>query len=101
MPPSRSLGAQKTRRLKVGHTGITWGFKPTDAEEAIEDVGSLGFHGYESFGNVLEAWDTKGGLDKLLEAAQVPLRSAYCPVNLTDPAKSGKTKSPSWCAGGS
>lgn len=85
--PSSVLAAQGARRLKVGHTGITWGFKPTDAEQAIQDVGSLGFHGYESFGNVLEYWDKQGGLKRLLDAAQVPLRSAYCPVNLTDPAK--------------
>jgi len=81
------LQALAGKRLKVGHTGITWGFKPTDAEQAIKDVGSLGFAGYESFGNVLEYWDKQGGgLKTLLDAAQVPLRSAYCPVNLTDPA---------------
>jgi inosose dehydratase len=81
------LTAQKARRLKVGHTGITWGFSPADAEKAIADTGSLGYHGYESFGNVLEAWEAKGGLDKLLESAKLPLRSAYCPVNLTDPSR--------------
>jgi inosose dehydratase len=78
--------AQGSRRLKAGHTGITWGFAPADAEKAVADVGSLGFHGYESFGNVLEAWESKGGLNTVLEAAKLPLRSAYCPVNLTDPA---------------
>jgi inosose dehydratase len=78
------LGAQKPRRLKVGHTGITWGFAPADAEKAIVDTASLGFSGYESFGNVLEAWESKGGLDAILKANQLPLRSAYCPVNLTD-----------------
>ena len=81
------LNAQKARRLKVGHTGITWGFSPADAEQAIADAASLGFHGYESFGNVLESWEAKGGLDKVLDRAKLPLRSAYCPVNLTDPAK--------------
>lgn len=85
--PSGLLAAQGAKRLKVGHTGITWGFKPTDAEQAIKDVGSLGFLGYESFGNVLEYWDKQGGLKRLLDAAKVPLRSAYCPVNLTDPTK--------------
>jgi inosose dehydratase len=85
--PAGALQAFAGKRLKVGHTGITWGFKPTDAEQAIADVGSLGFAGYESFGNVLEFWDKQGGLKRLLDAAQVPLRSAYCPVNLTDPAK--------------
>jgi inosose dehydratase len=79
--------AQAKKKLLPGHTGITWGFSPADAERAIADVASLGFHGYESFGNVLEAWESKGGLDKLLTAARLPLRSAYCPVNLTDPAR--------------
>lgn len=78
--------AQRPRKLRVGHTGITWGFSPADAERAIADVGSLGYHGYESFGNVLEAWESKGGLDKLLESARLPLQAAYCPANLTDPA---------------
>jgi len=82
-----AAGAQKPKRLKPGHTGITWGFSPADAEKAIADTASLGFQGYESFGNVLEAWEAKGGLDKLLTAAKLPLRSAYCPVNLTDPAR--------------
>jgi inosose dehydratase len=82
-----SLQAQPARRLQAGHTGITWGFSPADAEIAIKDVASLGFHGYESFGNVLEAWEAKGGLDRLLQAASLPLRSAYCPVNLTEPDK--------------
>jgi len=80
-------GAQTSRRIKVGHTGITWGFKPEDAERAIKDVASLGYHGYESFGNVIEAWEAKGGLDKQLQAAHLPLHSAYCPVNLTDASK--------------
>ena len=83
------LGAQRPRRLKVGHTGITWGFNPTDAEAAIKDVAALGYQGYESFGNVLEAWEAKGGLDTLLKASNLPLQSAYCPVNLTDPALRG------------
>jgi inosose dehydratase len=85
---ANTLGAvQNAKRLKAGHTGITWGFSAADAERAIADVASLGFHGYESFGNVLEAWESKGGLDALLNTAKLPLRSAYCPVNLTEPAR--------------
>lgn len=75
------------RRLHVGHTGITWGYKPDDAERAIHDVGSLGYRGYESFGEVIEAWEAKGGIQRLLDAANVPLISAYCNVNLVDPTK--------------
>lgn len=81
------LEAAPTRRLKIGHTGITWGFKPENAPDAIRDVSSLGYHGYESFGNILEAWDAQGGLDKVLQENKLPLTSAYCPVNLLDPAK--------------
>ena len=87
LPGAVDAVAQGTKRLKVGHTGITWGFKPTDAEQAIKDVGSLGYAGYESFGNVLEYWDKQGGLKTLLDAARVPLRSAYCPVDLMDATK--------------
>src|SRR5258708_1600366 len=78
---------QPKRRLKIGHTGITWGFNPEDAAAAIRDVGSLGYQGYESFGEVLEAWEPKGGLKSVLDENQLPLISAYCNVNLTDPTK--------------
>lgn len=81
------LHAAPSRRLKIGHTGITWGFKPDDAPRAIKDVGSLGYWGFESFGNVLEAWDARGGLRPLIEENKLQLVSAYCPVNLLDPAK--------------
>jgi inosose dehydratase len=73
--------------LKIGHTGITWGFKPEDAGVAIPDVASLGYQGYESFGEVLEAWEPKGGLKKVLAANSLSLISAYCNVNLTEPEK--------------
>src|SRR5260370_21241053 len=82
-----SASAQSKRRLKIGHTGITWGFKPEDASVAIHDVASLGYQGYETFGEVLEAWQTKGGLKAVLDENRLPLISAYCNVNLTDPTK--------------
>ena len=79
--------AQPNRKLKIGHTGITWGFKPEDAAGAIRDAGALGYMGYETFGEVLEAWEPKGGLKRVLDENRLPLISAYCNVNLTDPAK--------------
>jgi inosose dehydratase len=78
------VSAAPGRRLKIGHTGITWGFRPEDAEQAIKDLASLGYDGFESFGNVLEAWEPKGGLGRILDGARLPLVSAYCPMNLTD-----------------
>jgi Sugar phosphate isomerases/epimerases len=78
--------AAPVRRLKIGHTGITWGYRPENAELAIKEVASLGYDGFESFGNVLEAWEPKGGLGKVLDEAKLPLISAYCTANLTDAA---------------
>lgn len=72
------------RRLKIGHTGITWGYAPANAEGAIRDVASLGYHGFESFGSVLDAWEAKGGLGRVLEGVKLPLQSAYCPFELTN-----------------
>jgi hypothetical protein len=72
----------------VDRTGITWGFKPEDAARAIPDVASLGYRGYETFGEYLEAWELKGGLDRLLDANQLPLVSAY---GNCEPDRSGKT----------
>ena len=84
---SASVAQQRPRRLRIGHTGITWGYQPDDAARAIPDVASLGYRGYETFGEVLEAWERKGGLSKVLEENKLPLISAYCNVNLTDPTK--------------
>ena len=76
--------ARPARRLQAGHTGITWG---NDIQQAIEDCGRLGFHGFETFGQVLENWEPKGGLGPLLEQNKLPLISAYCSFNMVDPAK--------------
>lgn len=83
------LAAQATppRRLKIGHTGITWGYRPENAEQAIKEISSQGFYGFESFGNVIEAWEAKGGIGKILDDAKLQLISAYCGVNLTDAAQ--------------
>src|SRR5258705_592111 len=72
------------RRLKIGHTGITWGYKAEYDAQAIKDLGSLGFHGYETFGEYFGYWESKGGLGPLLDQAKLPLTSAYCNVTLTN-----------------
>ena len=33
------------RRLKIGHTSITWGSNAAAAEPGIKDVAKLGYHG--------------------------------------------------------
>jgi len=79
-----TLSAATARPLKIGHTGITWG---DDIETAITDVSKLGFYGFETFGNVLEKWEMQGGLRRVLDSHNLPLVSAYCSFNLTDPSK--------------
>jgi inosose dehydratase len=80
-----SLSAARTRHVKIGHTGITW---PNDqVEEAIADISSLGFYGFETFGPVLEKWEGQGGLGEVLDKHRLPLISGYCTFNLIDPAK--------------
>ena len=77
------LAQQKIRSLQIGHTGITW----PSVDQAVKDVSELGFYGFETFGGALEEWEPKGGLRILLEKNRLPLISAYCSFNLTDPSR--------------
>jgi inosose dehydratase len=82
--PNPILGA-RTRHVQIGHTGITW--SNDQVEQAITDISALGFYGFETFGQVLEKWEAQGGLGRVLEQHHLPLVSAYCTLNLTDPSK--------------
>ena len=88
--------------LHIGHTGLTWiplgaapggpppinpMVDPQYVEAAIRDVAALGFYGIELFGNQIEAMEAHGGLGALLEKHNLPLISAYCNANLSDPAQ--------------
>jgi len=81
----KSLFAARKRNIHIGHTGITW--VNSDVDQAIQDVGKLGFYGFETFGQVLVSEEPKGGLGRFLDANHLPLISAYCTLNLTDPSK--------------
>lgn len=87
-----ALRAAEPRNLKIGYTCITWGTFPRGAEAsatleaALKDIYSLGFHGFETFPEVLEDWDAKSALGPLIDRCGVPLTSAYIRTNLTDPS---------------
>lgn len=82
----RAFAAQpKQRNIHLGYTGITW--LNNQMEAAVTDVASLGFYGFETFGDNLIGWESKGGLGPVLEKNKLPLISGYCTINLTDPAK--------------
>ena len=98
---SQGFAADKLT-LHIGHTGLTWiplgapvgppppinpMMDPLCVEAAIRDVAGLGFYGIELFGNQIEAMEAHGGLGVLLQKYNLPLISAYCGTNLSDPAQ--------------
>ena len=77
--------------MPIGYTGITW--MNADVADAIATTAKLGFYGFETFGDVLDTWEAKGGLKPVLDQAGIPLVSGYCTLNLTDRDKRAETMS--------
>ena len=59
---------------------------PENLEPAVRDMSELGYKGFETFGEVLEDWDKKGTLEKLIAQYRIPLISAYSTLDVIDPA---------------
>lgn len=114
MLASQASAAAKSA-LHIGHTGLTWiplggspGVRPAInpmvdpqyVEAAIRDIADLGFYGIELFGDQIEAMEARGGVGALLEQHHLPLISAYCNTNLSDPAqrKDSIAKTLAWAA---
>ncbi|NUQ31117.1 MAG: sugar phosphate isomerase/epimerase [Acidobacteriaceae bacterium] len=95
-PPLFAAPARKLQ-IHIGYTGITW--KNDQIEQAVDSVSSLGFYGFETFGDVLSKWKARGGLAPVLKAKNLPLISGYCTVNLTDPSRKEEqlAKAKEWC----
>lgn len=85
-------------KIPVGYTGITW--RNDQVQDAINSVASLGFYGFETFGEVLARWEERGGLAPVLKEKNLPLISGYCTVNLTDATKrqDEMAKAKKWCS---
>src|SRR5258708_5424312 len=89
IPP---LPAAPERKIKIGHTGITWGAFPRPGAEApiepaFKDLAAEGFWSFETFPEVLGTLDEKGELAPLIEKYHMPIRSGYITVNLIDPSQ--------------
>lgn len=78
--------AAPVRRLKVGQTSINWGFRAESAEPGIRESAKLGYWGYESYGDVVEAVEQSTGWMKLLDQYGIPMPSSYFNFDLTNPA---------------
>lgn len=77
------------KQLRIGCTSLVWNVfprAPEPLETAVRDMSELGYRGFETFGQVVEDWDKKGTLEKLISQYKIPLISAYAPLNVIDPA---------------
>ncbi len=88
--PQAAAGQTTTaKQLRIGCTSLVWSVfprAPEPLETAVRDMSDLGYKGWETFGHVLEDWDKKGTLDKLISQYKIPLISAYAPLNVIDPS---------------
>lgn len=85
--------SEPARKLKIGHTCITWStFPPRNGHDetlnqALKDIYDEGFWYFETFPEDLDDWDQRGMLTPLLDEYKVPLLSGYITGNLIDPSK--------------
>jgi inosose dehydratase len=75
------------KQYRIGHTGITWGFEAEQIEAAVRDTAALGYQGFETFGDTIEAYNQQhpAGFGALLEQYNLPLASVYCPAWAVQP----------------
>jgi inosose dehydratase len=86
--PGFAFEEAKKRRFKIGATFILWGYGADDLEPALNDMATLGYHAFETFGGVIEEWETnRGGFGQVVEKHGVPIVSAFCATDVLDPAK--------------
>ena len=77
------------KQLRIGCTALVWNAvprSPENLEPAVRDMSELGYKGFETFGEVIEDWDKKGTLEKLIAQYQIPLISAYSTLDVINPA---------------
>ena len=90
--PDAFAKSEPPRKLKIGHTCITWStFPPRSGDDntldsALKDISAEGFWSFETFPEDLDNWDKRGLLAPLIAKCGVPLRSGYITGNLIDPS---------------
>ena len=86
--PGFAFEAAKKRHFKIGATFILWGYGANNLEPALKDIADLGYHSFETFGNVMDEYEKKpGGFKAVVEQYKVPLMSAFCMTDIVDPSK--------------
>lgn len=80
--------SKAAKKFDIGATFILWGYGADDLEPALQDISKLGYHSFETFGNVIQEWeDNRGGFSEVVEKYGVPIVSAFCMTDVLDPSK--------------
>lgn len=90
LPTLTSMGLSEDfkKKFDIGATFILWGYGPENLEPALTDLSKLGYHSFETFGNVIQDYDEKrGGLEALIDKIGMPITSAFCMTDVLDPSK--------------
>src|SRR5713226_10541464 len=80
--PSAFAKKKQPKKMKIGHTCITWGTFPRPGDDAtlepaLKDISAEGFWSFETFPELLETLDRKAQLAPLIEKYGLPIRSGY------------------------
>src|SRR5690606_5843354 len=90
LPTLTSMGLSEDfkKKFDIGATFILWGYNTENLEPALADLSKLGYHSFETFGNVIQDYDEKhGGLEALIDKVGMPITSAFCMTDVLDPSK--------------
>ncbi len=91
--PEAFAKSQNKKKLKIGHTCITWRTfppKPGTHDDtlnlALKDISAEGFWNFETFTQDIADWDERNQLAPLIAQYGVPLLSAYTAVDVLNSA---------------
>lgn len=76
------------KKFDIGATFILWGYGADNLEASLKDMSQLGYHSFETFGQVIEEWENnRGGFNEVVEKHGVPIISAFCMTDVLEPSK--------------
>jgi inosose dehydratase len=86
--PNFAFEEAKKRHMEIGATFILWGYGADSLAPALTDISALGYHAFETFGQVMEQLDKQpGGFSAIVQKYNVPIVSAFCTHDVLDPSK--------------
>lgn len=86
--PNFGFTSTLTKKFDIGATFILWGYGVDNLEPALMDISKLGFHSFETFGHVIQAYQEKNGdFSELIDRYSLPITSAFCMTDVLDTSK--------------